>query len=692
MTDKKDLLIEIGTEEMPPASLKMLAVALHDSFCESLQNGQLNFTESKWYATPRRFALLISQLDTAQQDTEQQRKGPSLKAALNADGNPTKATEGFARSCGVTVDELERLETEKGSWLACTQKVKGKQTIDLIPEWLEQALKKLPIARRMRWGDRDIEFVRPIQWFLLQFGSDNADCNILGMDSINHSFGHRFHHPSKITITEASEYATTLREEAYVVADYAERQATIRQQVNRLTGEINGTAIIDDGLVEEVTSLVEWPAAFVGRFDPGFLALPEEVLIVNMQDHQKYFPVRDQDGKLMPNFIGVANIESRASERLIAGNERVIRPRLADAVFFWERDIKHGLANHIDGLSDVVYQKQLGSLHQRMQRISSTVSYLADIMGADADKLRRAAELCFCDLLTEMVYEFPELQGTMGKYYAEAAGEESEVALALEAFYQPRFSGDTLPDSIIGLCLSLSGKLESLIGIFAIGQAPTGDKDPYNLRRAAIGAIRILFECRFDIDLHALLQHIASQFDAAIQASSVVDTVFEFVMERLRRYYLEQGISPDSFNAVFSESPSSLPDFEERLQAVTNFRKLPEAESLAVTNKRISNLLNKSSQNVSDEINTALLTEKAEKTLANTVGEYRSKLAPMLDKGEYQQALATLAEVKSIVDDFFDHVMVMCEDEATRNNRLGLLTNLQKLFLQIADISQLHGS
>ncbi len=691
MSDKRDLLIEIGVEEMPPGSLKPLASAFHQSLSQALENGQLNFTDCQWFATPRRLGLLIQQLDTAQADITQQRKGPSVEAAFDESGKPTKATEGFARSCGVTVDQLERLETDKGTWLAFTQQIKGKQSTELLPELIEQALKRLPIAKRMRWGNSDIEFVRPIKWILLLFGQDAIACNIMGVESGTHSYGHRFHHPQPIAIKSVDQYLSTLKDQAFVIADYSERQSMIKQQAKSLADDLHGEAIIDADLLDEVTSLVEWPVAFVGNFDQQFLSLPKEVLIANMQDHQKYFPLKDKDGKLMACFIGIANIDSTDPAQLRNGNERVIQPRLSDAAFFWEKDIKFGLENRVDALKQVIYQKQIGNLHERKNRITEIASYLAKHINADQTKTKRAAELCLCDLLTEMVYEFSELQGTMGKYYATAAGEDQDVADALEAFYLPRYSGDELPSDPIAQCLSLSGKVESLLGIFAIGKIPTGDKDPYGLRRAAIGALRILVEGKLDIDLRALLDHSAEQFDASLKAEQQVQAVFDFMMERLRRYYLDLGINPDVFDAVAAVTPDNLLDFDQRLQAVTAFRQLPEAESLAAANKRINNILKKNGEVVTNKINNTLLDETAEQTLAGLLSEYHTNLAPMLDNNEYQQALSHLAGLKQPVDDFFDNVMVMCEDEATKQNRLALLGNLNQLFLQIADISKLQG-
>ncbi len=691
MSTKQDLLIEIGTEELPPKSLKRLASSFQEETEKLLQAEELNFSHVKWYASPRRLALIIKELDIAQEDKEQQRRGPALNAAFDTEGKPTKATEGFAKSCGVPVDQLEQLQTEKGSWLIFNTVVKGKQTSELIPSLIETALSRLPIAKRMRWGDNDVEFVRPIKWVLLLLGQETIQCDIMGITTGNVTYGHRFHHPDSIKIDTSNDYVEKLKQLGRVVVDFEERQNIIRTQVTKLAGEQNGNAVIDPDLLDEVTALVEWPISFVGEFNADFLKLPKEVLIATMQDNQKYFPVCNNQGELLPHFISVANIESKDPSQVKQGNERVIQPRLSDAAFFWERDLKKGLATNIETLDKVIYQQQLGTLKDKQQNLIAVVNYLTNRLDIESNAAKRAAELCLCDLLTEMVYEFPELQGTMGKYYAMAAGEPEEVAIAIEEFYLPRFSGDKLPASKEGQCLSIAEKTDSLVGIFAIGKAPTGDKDPFGLRRSAIGLLRIIIECELDINLQDLISATAQNFPAELGATGFIDEVFEFLMERLRRYYLDAGVSPDTFEAVLAINTTKPLDFHQRLLAVTEFRKLSEAESLAAANKRIGNILKKSNTKIESSIDNKLLSEEAEIKLATSLNDYEQKLAPMLDKRDYKSALSTLAGLREDVDRFFDSVMVMCEDEDIKNNRLALLNSMHTLFLQIADISKLQG-
>ena len=691
MSKKQDLLIEIGTEELPPKSLKRLATAFHQEICAALKDNDLDFIETSWLASPRRIAVIIKQLDISQSDKQQQRRGPAISAAFDDDGKPTRATEGFAKSCGVAVEQLEKQETEKGSWLVFDTLVKGKQTQELIPDTINMALKRLPIAKRMRWGNNDFEFVRPIKWVLLLLGTETIDCEIMGVKSGNYSYGHRFHHPEAIIIKQAADYAKTLKQNGKVLVDYNERHSLIKDQVEKVAAKNNGIAVIDPDLLDEVTALVEWPISFIGNFNPDFLKLPKEVLIASMQDHQKYFPILDKQKELLASFICVTNIESKQPVFIKQGNERVIQPRLSDAAFFWERDLKNGLAKHIDGLNKVVYQKQLGTLHEKSERLNNIVLSLVKPLNLDANNAKRAAQLCFCDLLTEMVCEFPALQGTMGKYYAQADGEDADVTIALEEYYQPRFAGDNLPSTTLGQCLAISEKIDTLVGIFSIGKAPTGDKDPFGLRRSAIGLLRIIIECEIDIDLNELLDLAASNYPSKIKAKEITSDVFKFLMERLRRYYLDAGVSNDAFESVLAINSSKPLDFHHRLTAVTEFRKLAEAESLAAANKRISNILKKSDFNNTLEVNDNLLAEESEILLASTLKEYQQKVVPMIKERDYKSALTELAGLRESVDSFFDNVMVMCDDDDIKNNRLALLSKLNSLFLETADISKLQG-
>ncbi|MAS82134.1 MAG: glycine--tRNA ligase subunit beta [Legionellales bacterium] len=691
MSNKQDLLIEIGTEELPPKSLKRLASAFHQEICNSLKEYDLVFSEASWFATPRRLAVIIKQLDMSQPDTQQQRRGPAISAAFDNDGKPTRATIGFAKSCGIAVDQLKKMETEKGSWLVFDTLAKGKQTYELIPDTINIALKHLPIAKRMRWGNNDFEFVRPIKWILLLLGTETVDCEIMGVKSGKHSYGHRFHHPESINIINASDYVKRLKQNGKVIADYDERCFLIKEQIKKLAIESNGTAVINPQLLDEVTALVEWPISFVGNFNSDFLKLPKEVLIASMQDHQKYFPMLDKQKNLLASFICVTNIESKQPDLIKQGNERVIQPRLSDAAFFWQRDLKNGLAKHIVELNKVVYQKELGTLHEKSKRLNKIISSLAKPLNIDGNNAKRAAELCFCDLLTEMVCEFPALQGTMGKYYAEADGEDSNVALAIEEYYQPRFAGDKLPTTTLGQCLAISEKIDTLIGIFSIGKAPTGDKDPFGLRRSAIGLLRIIIECKIDIDLKELLDLAASNYPLKIKANNITDDVFNFLMERLRRYYLDANVSNDTFESVLAINTSRPLDFHHRLIAVTEFRKLAEANSLAAANKRISNILKQSDFNNVLEVKNNLLSEESEILLSEALKEYQEKVVPMINDHDYKSALTKLAGLGESIDNFFDNVMVMCDDDNIKNNRLALLSNLNLLFLQTADISKLQG-
>ena len=693
MTDTQDLLVEIGTEELPPASLKRLAGAFRDECVRYLSGQGLGCGESEWYATPRRLAFIIKRLEIAQQDRPERRRGPALQAAFDAAGQPTRAALGFARACGVGVDQLEKLETDKGSWLIHNTRVKGRNTAALIPAMLDHALGRLPIARRMRWGDHEVEFARPVRWALILFGETALEHDVMGVRSGACSYGHRFHHPDKIIIEQPDKYAATLKQTGRVVADFNQRRALIEAEAERLARRRQGRAMIDTALLDEVTALVEWPVAFTGEFKPDFLKLPPEVLIASLQDHQKYFPVAAADGQLLACFIGVANIQSADPAAVKQGNERVIEARLRDAAFFWERDLKHGLAEHGTALERVVYQGQLGTLADRRQRLIKISAWLAERCAVDPGLTEQAAELCLCDLLTEMVGEFPELEGTMGRYYAEAAGEDRAVALALAEQYRPRFAKDALPESGIGRCLALALRIDTLVGIFAIGKAPSGDKDPFGLRRAAIGLLRIIIEGGLDIDLGALIERAAGAYPAAIKAAVEANYIilFPFLKERLRRYYLDNGAAPDSLEAVLTISYLHPLNCDRRLKAVTEFRKLAEARSLAAANKRIVNILKKSGDEVERDVKPGLLSEPAERKLAGSLRRYQKELTPLLDRRDYRAALCRLAGIRPEVDDFFDQVRVMCDDQTLRNNRLALLHELKALFLQTADISKLQG-
>ncbi|MEX2523959.1 MAG: glycine--tRNA ligase subunit beta [Gammaproteobacteria bacterium] len=688
---KKDLLIEIGTEELPPKSLKRLGTAFADEIAAGLEKHGLAHGDVRWYATPRRLAVGVAKLATAQKDQKVEKRGPALSAAYDENGKPTKAAEGFARSCNAAVADLDTLETDKGKWLVYRTVEQGRDTANLLPEMIRTALARLPVARRMRWGDSEAEFVRPVHWSVVLLGRDIVPCDILGTSAGNETCGHRFHHPKPIRITSAATYAKKLRDKGHVMVDFNERRQSILQQVLESARAVGGHARIEDDLLDEVTALVEWPAALAGSFDEAFLELPREVLIATLQDHQRYFPVTDETGEnIRQYFITVANIDSREPEEVRRGNERVIRPRLADAAFFWRRDCAVPLEDRRAQLGNVVFQKQLGTLKDKTRRISQLAASIADSLGLDSKPVQRAAELARCDLFTDMVGEFPELQGVMGRYYAERNGEPPEVALALDEQYMPRFAGDAIPASATGRVLAVAEKLDTLIGIFAIGQAPTGDRDPFGLRRAALGCLRIIIEGELDLDLEQCLKQSAKHFDGSLKTDAAVNDVFDFCMERLRRYYLDEGIHVDVFEAVLDRRPTRPLDFHHRIRAVTRFKQMPEAESLAAANKRIRNILRQSGETAAAAVKPELLREPAEQELAGALETAEKTVRPLLDTGDYQRALTELARLREPVDAFFDNVMVMCEDPSLKTNRLAMLQKLGDLFLSIADISRLQ--
>ena len=690
MSDVRDLLIEIGTEELPPKALLRLSQSFDAGVRKGLEQAGLAFGMVHSYAAPRRLALWIEQLATAQTDREQIRRGPALTAAFDAEGNPTPGAQGFARSCGIEVEQLEKLETDKGAWLVHRVSERGRETAALIPEIVVQALNQLPVPKRMRWGAGTAEFVRPVHWVVLLFGDSVIEAEILGVKSGRETRGHRFHHPQPIYIGEPAAYAPLLETEGQVMADFAARREAIRGQVIEAGVVAGGRALVDDDLLDEVTALVEWPVAVTGDFETRFLEVPSEALISTMQDNQKYFPVVDTQDRLLPHFITISNIVSRDPTQVKAGNERVVRPRLTDAAFFWSQDRKQRLEARIDKLGSMVFQSKLGTLLDKQRRVAQLAGRVAAAIGGDARLAERAALLAKCDLLTQMVFEFPELQGVMGRYYAQHDGEPTEVAQALDEQYRPRFAGDALPVSTTGQALAIADRLDTLVGTFAIGQPPTGDKDPFAVRRAALGLLRILIEGRRDLDLAALLENAAAGFPATLNAGAAVEGVFDFMMERLRAYYTDAGIAPDVFDAVRAQRPTRPLDFHARLHAVTEFRALPEAESLAAANKRIGNILRKTEETIPDRVDSTRLIDTAELDLAKALDALRAGVAAQFDQGDYTQGLCRLAALREPVDRFFDNVMVMVEDAGLRANRLALLQQLQGLFLRVADLSRLQ--
>ena len=688
MSDQQDLLFELGTEELPPKSLYKLSQALLTHITKGLKDAELGFSKSAAYATPRRLAVIFENLSTSQPDKSVEKRGPAIQAAFTEDGTPSKAAEGFAKGCGVTVDQLQRMKTDKGEWLAYTEDVKGQLTQSLIPDIINHSLTQLPIAKRMRWGSGSTEFVRPVHWAVLLLGQEVITAEILGVKSGAETRGHRFHAPQNITLSHPGEYVDTLLNQGKVVADFAQRKTLIKDAAEKAAQAVNGIAHIDEDLVEEIAALNEWPVPITGNFAEKFLALPSECLITTMQTNQKYFPVKDAQGQLLPHFITFSNIESTRPESIQQGNERVITPRLADAEFFWNQDRKQPLTARTASLSNIIFQKKLGSLADKTKRVCELADYIAKQLDADIVLAKRAAELAKTDLMTDMVGEFPSLQGIMGRYYAAADNEPEQVAQALEEQYFPKQSGSLIPNSQTGQILSIAEKMDTLTGIFSAGLIPTGDKDPYALRRATLGILRIIIEAKLPLNIVSLMDFALAQFDHEFNRDVTGQLVKDFIFERLKNYNLEQGYSADEIEAVMAVVPEQPLDFQERLQAVKAFRKLPEAESLASANKRIRNILKKSESTPDKNIGT--LVEPQEIKLLASAQTTANELAPLLQQGDYQAALTRLAQLRNDVDAFFDHVMVMSDDLELRANRLSLLAMLSDQFLQIADISKLQ--
>jgi glycyl-tRNA synthetase beta chain len=688
MTDRKHLLFELGSEELPPKNLLNMANALLNSIVEGLNAAGLSYTDSKFYATPRRLAVFIENLSTAQPDQTVEKRGPAIQAAFAPDGRPSKAALGFAVNCGTTFDQLQRLKTDKGEWLSFTQEIKGQATENLIPDIIRQSLAALPIAKRMRWGNFNTEFVRPVHWAVLLFGNDVISTEILGLTTGSDTRGHRFHAPGKLAIASPDTYQKTLFEQGRVIADFDERKIVIRAAAEKAAMNVNGIAHIEDDLLEEVAALNEWPVPITGSFDLRFLELPAEVLITTMQTNQKYFPVKNADGGLLPHFITFSNIESSRPESIQRGNERVITPRLTDAEFFWKQDRKQTLADRVDSLSSIVFQEKLGTVADKTQRVIKLAEAVAIKLNANVDWAKRAALLAKTDLMTNMVGEFGNLQGTMGKYYALADHEPAIVALAIEEHYFPKQSGSPTPRSQTGQIVAIAEKIDTLTGIFSAGLIPTGDKDPYALRRAALGILRIIIEHKLVINIKELIDLSLSLFTHSFDLDATRSAVTDFVFDRLKSYCLDKGYSADEFDAVMTVNPAEPYDFIQRLGAVKAFRKLPQAESLAAANKRIRNILKKSDTPAASSVGE--LIEAEEINLFNVARQSFDAIQPLLDQRDYQAMLKRLAETEPAVNAFFDHVMVMTDDLHLRANRLALLTLLSEQFLTCADISKLQ--
>ncbi len=691
-----DFLIEVGTEELPPKALRALMDAFAESLVEGLDEGRLAHGEIAAYASPRRLAVFVRDLATRQASRNVEQKGPPVRIAFNDAGEPQAPALAFAKKCGVTVEDLDRTVTDKGEWLSFSATEEGVLTAELIGDIVEKALSKLPIPRRMRWGDSDVEFVRPVHWIVMLHGDSVVDTSVMGLEAGRESRGHRFHAPGSLSIPDPASYLDVLESQGFVIADFARRRRMVEDGAREAAASIDGVVVGGGSLYDEVAALVEWPVPLLGRFDEAFLELPVETVTSTLTAHQRYFPVADADGRLMNAFVTLANIESRDPDQVRDGNERVIRPRLADAAFFWDSDRKTSLADRVEALDAVVYQQGLGSLGERSRRIAAIAEYLAMQLGVDESDVARAAALAKCDLVTGMVGEFPELQGTMGAYYATADGEADAVATAIREQYLPRFAGDELPGTATGRLLALADRLDTLAGVFALGKKPSGNRDPFGLRRAALGVVRILIECELDLDLReAILLAVGLQPVENSDPAAIADDLYHFVTERLRRYFQDQDASlkTETLDSVMARQPASLVDFAHRLAAVKGFLELDEAESLAAANKRIANILRKSEADGGDRtVDSSLLDEAAEKDLYAALERVGDAVRPMIAEHDYTAALMKLADLREPVDRFFDDVMVMAEDDAIRRNRLALLGELRTLFLGVADVSRLSAA
>ncbi len=704
MTVHRDFLVELGTEELPPRALQRLASAFADAIDSGIDDAGLAHDAVHWFASPRRLAVRVQKLQATQAERRVEKRGPPVRIAFDNTGNPTRAAEAFASGCGVRVDELDRLKSDKGEWLVYRSVEPGQDAIELLPGIVERALASLPIPKRMRWGDNDSEFVRPVHWVLMLFGNDVVPATIMGHESGNISHGHRFMAPEPVVIGQPVDYERILHDTGRVMVDFGARRDRIIELAEQAVAETGGTVLLDPAIVDEVTALVEWPVPVLGHFDAEFLRLPAEVLISTLQAHQRYFPVRDPNGKLLPVFIAISNIDSRDPDQVVRGNERVVHPRLADAAFFWDKDGEHSLTERRDGLRDVVFEKDLGSLYDKSSRVADLAHRLAGdwqhLEGFQQSVLQewviRSAHLAKADLLTELVGEFPDLQGRIGYYYAIRDGEVPAVAHAIEEHYWPRHAGDRLPQSRTGQVLAVADRLDTLAGIFAVGKKPTGNKDPFGLRRAALGLLRILIECELELDLDKYLIHAIELQPVDIDDHrSLQRELFDFITDRLRAYYLDghcpafegKTVDAETFAAVHARRPVSPLDFHKRLLAVDAFMSTPAATSLAQANKRIANILRGTKDSAAQVIDPELFEHDAETRLHDGLRALSEQHDRLVQERNYAAILEALAELREPVDAFFDSVMVMTEDTRRRRNRLALLTRLRGLFLDVADLS-----
>ena len=685
----QNFLVEIGTEELPPKALKTLATSFADNVEAELNQAGLTFDKIEWFAAPRRLAVKVLNLATQQPSKEIEKRGPAVSAAFDAEGKPTKAAEGWARGCGITVEQAERIATDKGEWLVHRAKIEGQPTKNLLNGIVANALAKLPIPKPMRWADKTVQFIRPVHTVTMLLGDELIEGEILGVASARTIRGHRFLGEKEFEIQHADQYPQLLREKGSVVADFNERKAEILAKSQAKATALGGVADIEESLLEEVTSLVEYPNVLAAKFEERFLAVPAEALVYTMKGDQKYFPIYDKNGKLLPHFIFVSNINPEDPTAIIEGNEKVVRPRLTDAEFFFKTDLKQKLVDRLPRLETVLFQQQLGTLKDKTDRIEQLAGEIAKQIGADEAKAKRAGLLSKCDLMTNMVFEFTDTQGVMGMHYARHDGEDEEVAVALNEQYMPRFAGDELPKSLVASAVALADKFDTLTGIFGIGQAPKGSADPFALRRAALGALRIIVEKNLPLDLEDLVKKSAALFGDKLTNQNVVADVVDFMLGRFRAWYQDEGIAVDVIQAVLARRPTRPADFDARVRAVSHFRTLDSAEALAAANKRVSNILAKADAAIG-EINLTACVEPAEKNLAEAVLALRTEVQPLIAQGDYTAVLDKLANLRAPVDSFFDNVMVNAEDPALRQNRLAILNTLQGLFLQVADISLLQ--
>ncbi|HHF4963251.1 TPA: glycine--tRNA ligase subunit beta [Haemophilus influenzae] len=719
----QNFLVEIGTEELPPKALKTLATSFADNVEAELNQAGLSFDKIEWFAAPRRLAVKVLNLATQQPSKEIEKRGPAVSAAFDAEGKPTKAAEGWARGCGITVEQAERIATDKGEWLVHRAKIKGQPTKNLLNDIVANALAKLPIPKPMRWADKTVQFIRPVHTVTMLLGDELIEGEILGVASARTIRGHRFLGEKEFDIQHADQYPQLLRDKGSVVADFNERKAEILAKSQAKATALGGVADIEESLLEEVTSLVEYPNVLAAKFEERFLAVPAEALVYTMKGDQKYFPIYDKDGRLLPHFIFVSNINPEDPTAIIEGNEKVVRPRLTDAEFFFKTDLKQKLVDRLPRLETVLFQQQLGTLKDKTDRIEQLAGEIAKQIGADEAKAKRAGLLSKCDLMTNMVFEFTDTQGVMGMHYARHDGEDEEVAVALNEQYMPRFAGDELPKSLVASAVALADKFDTLTGIFGIGQAPKGSADPFALRRAALGALRIIVEKNLPLDLNDIISKAFDLYkeldnerlrnapiaktrggfseypegyvsfftrgDDLVPKQKILDEVVDFMLGRFRAWYQDEGIAVDVIQAVLARRPTRPADFDARVRAVSHFRTLDSAEALAAANKRVSNILAKAGAAIG-EINLTACVEPAEKALAEAVLALRTEVQPLIAQGDYTTVLDKLANLRVPVDSFFDNVMVNAEDPALRQNRLAILNTLQGLFLQVADISVLQ--